>query len=52
MSASIKKNRTSLQDVKVHRGTYVASDHHFVINKLRLKLKRYSVMHSAILNTM
>ena len=37
-----KKFRTSLQDVKVCRGADVASDHHLLLSKIRLKLKRYS----------
>ena len=35
-----KKFRRSLQDVKVKRGADVASDHHLVVAKLKLKLKR------------
>ena len=36
------KFRSSLHDVKVFRGADVASDHHLLIAKLRLKLKRFS----------
>ena len=35
-----KKFRRSLQDVRVRRGADVASDHHLVVAKLKLKLKR------------
>ena len=35
-----KKFRRSLQDVKVRRGADVASDHHLVAAKLKLKLKK------------
>src|ERR1700729_3288611 len=42
-----KKFRSTLQDVKVYRGADVASDHHLLIAKLKLKLKRYSVIHSS-----
>uniref|UniRef100_A0A8C3IT77 Endonuclease/exonuclease/phosphatase domain-containing protein n=1 Tax=Chrysemys picta bellii TaxID=8478 RepID=A0A8C3IT77_CHRPI len=35
-----KKFRRSLQDVRVRRGTDVASDHHLVVARLKLKLKK------------
>jgi len=35
-----KKFRSSLQDVRVQRGADVASDHHLVVCKLKLKLKK------------
>ena len=35
-----KKFRRSLMDVKVKRGADVASDHHLVVGRLKLKLKR------------
>ena len=37
-----RKFRRSLQDVKVVRGADVGSDHHLVVAKLKLKLKKYS----------
>lgn len=40
------KFRRSLYDVKVYRGADVASDHHLVIAKVRMKLKRFmTTMH-------
>ena len=36
-----KKFRSSLQDVRVLRGADVDSDHHLLISKIKLKLKRY-----------
>jgi len=41
-----RKFRSALQDVKVHRGADVATDHHLLIAKLRLKLKRHSMKRS------
>lgn len=38
-----KKFRRSLQDVRVRRGADVASDHHLVVAKLKLKLKRNQI---------
>ena len=35
-----KKFRRSMQDVKVRRGADVASDHHLVVGKFKLKLKK------------
>uniref|UniRef100_A0A914WUP2 Uncharacterized protein n=1 Tax=Plectus sambesii TaxID=2011161 RepID=A0A914WUP2_9BILA len=35
-----KRWRSSLLDVKVHRGADVGSDHHLLIAKFRLRLKR------------
>ena len=35
-----KKFRRSLQDVRVRRGADVASDHHLVITRVKLKLKK------------
>ena len=35
-----KKFRRSLQDVRAKRGADIASDHHFVVARVRLKLKR------------
>ena len=35
-----KTFRTSLQDVRSYRGADVGSDHHLVIGKVQLKLKR------------
>ncbi len=37
-----RRFRRSLQDVRVKRGADAASDHHLVIAKLQLKLKRYA----------
>ena len=36
-----KKFRRSLQDVRVKRGADVASDHHLLVAKMKLKLKRH-----------
>ena len=41
-----KKFRRSLQDVRAKRGADVASDHHLVVAKLKLKLKRNPVADS------
>ena len=35
-----KKFRRSLQDVRVRRGADVASDHHLVMTRVKLKLKK------------
>jgi exonuclease III len=37
-----RKFRRSLQDVKVHRGADVASDHHLVIARMKMKLKKFT----------
>ena len=37
-----KRFRRSVQDVRVYRGADVASDHHLVVDTLRLKLKKYN----------
>ena len=36
-----KKFRRSLQDVRVMRGADIGSDHHLLIGKVKIKLKRY-----------
>ena len=41
-----KKFRRSLQDVQVRRGADTASDHHLVLAKLKLKLKRNWTRHT------
>ena len=41
-----KKFRTSLQDVRARRGANAASDHHLVVAKLKLKLKRNNNKHT------
>ncbi len=38
-----KKFRRSLQDVRVRRGADAATDHHLVVAKLKLKLKRIKI---------
>ena len=37
-----RRFRRSLQDVRVFRGADVASDHHLVVGKIKLKLKKHS----------
>lgn len=39
-----KKFRRSLQDVRVRRGADVASDHHLVVARLKLKLKKNQIL--------
>ena len=41
-----KKFRTSMKDVRVRRGADAASDHHLVVTKLKLKLKRCNNNHA------
>jgi len=36
-----KKFRRSLQDVRVKRGADAATDHHLIVAKVKLKLKKY-----------
>ena len=36
-----KKFRCSLQDVRVMRGADIGSDHHLLVGKVKIKLKRY-----------
>ena len=42
-----KKFRRSLQDVRVKRGADVASDHHLVVARLKLKLKKHYTRQTA-----
>ena len=43
-----RKFRRSLEDVRVLRGADAASDHHLVLGKLRLKLRRYTQVSTGI----